>query len=772
MAIDNNEIPRYIPNPFDANEQIDTYKEPKLFEYLGIPNIVDKLSDEELDKIGLEVVDNWEDDATTRAPREESMQKAIDLAMQVKQEKSFPWPNASNVKFPLMTNASIHFGAKTYPAIVQDGNVCKGKIYGEDIKKVPQIDPNTGQPAINPETGEQVFQKVPLGKKERAERVSKFINWQLMEDMPYWEQDIDKMCHILPIVGCMFKKTYYNSIEERVESILIPAQDIYIRYDTRNIDKSTRITHVFELTHNELIERINSGIYVECDELGEGDGGVLKTRLNYQESPEEERESSKDYYLILEQHTWLDLDGDGYKEPYIVTVLESQSKVLRIFPRFDRDSVQYNDKGKIQLIEAINYFTKYGFIPSADGSIYDTGFGELLYPINESVNSVLNQLIDSGTLANTRGGLIGGNLRIKAGSMKFRPGEWKIVNTMGQDIRNNIVELNNGEPSSVLFQLLGFLVESGGQITSIKDLADGQLPVNAPATTALAIIEQGMSAFKAIYKRIHRSLKEELKKIYRLNKNFLSRDKYNEVLDNQEDNRADFDYKDYDIVPVSDPSIVSDMQRLTKAQALLQFLQDPMVDGLELRKRYFEALGIEDIDSLLVEPQPPQPDPMAEQNAQLQLESLQAQVANLKTQNSYYQKQMEKIDNDIAIEQDKNEQNRLKILSDIQTQEVRVDADTTKKIADSVEAMAKAEERELGMQNQIYINQLNQGKERLLDEQENKLIRQPIQRMGFGELPTTPQGQPKQSVPSRVEETPDQQDSSQILAGSETITGE
>jgi chaperonin GroES len=236
------------------------------------------------------------------------------------------------------------------------------------------------------------------------------------------------------------------------------------------------------------------------------------------------------------------------------------------------------DGKSVAKIKPTQMYTKFGFIPNPDGSFYDIGFGVLLGPINESVNTLINQLIDSGSLANLQSGFIGKSLKIKMGDAKFSPGEWKPVNATGDDLRKQIVPLPAKDPSSTLFQLMGTLVTSGKELASVAEIFTGKMPgQNTPATTTMATVEQGMKVFTAVYKRIYRSLAQEFKKVFLLNKTYIDPNKYVAIID-ETIGPDDFDSDSYDICPGADPSAISQSEKLMKAQGLMEML--PMVPGM------------------------------------------------------------------------------------------------------------------------------------------------------------------------------------------------
>lgn len=538
--------------------------------FIGQANIVPMLDADVVRKIGMEVVRGYDADDSSRADWARMMQKAMDLAMQVAQTKNWPWPGAANVKYPLITTGAIQFSARAYPAIVQGEQVVKGMVMGPD---------QDGQ------------------KKERADRIGRHMSFQLLEQIEDWDEDTDKLLLQMAIVGCCFRKTYFDVTLGRPRSEMVPAK--YVVFDHATPWKDLRrVTQCLTLYRNDVVERVRGDVYVDVK---------LAT-------PAGNTQDDDPAYEFLEQHCWYDLDGDGYKEPYIVTVVKETSEVARIVARFDEEGIYLNARGEVSKIAPVGYWTKYPFMPNPDGGSYDVGLGLLLNPINETINTVLNQLLDAGTLGNTGGGFIGSGLKMKGGAAKFSPGEFKTVDATGGKIADNIYHMQFPGPSPVLFQLLGMLIEAGKDISSVKDILTGeQQNANQPATTTLALIEQGQKVFSAIYKRVHRSLKQEFAKLFRLNRLYLQPEDYYRFQDKSEPiYLEDYQGDGTDVAPVSDPNLVSDAQELARAEALLQFKGDPFINQVELRRRFLKALKDPDIDSLLVtEPPAPPPDPKA-----------------------------------------------------------------------------------------------------------------------------------------------------------------
>ncbi|MDE3022997.1 MAG: hypothetical protein KGI54_14255 [Pseudomonadota bacterium] len=505
-------------------------------------NIAEKLHEQELKDIGEQARRGFETDLNSRREWERNIDDWMKLAQQVKEQKSYPWPRASNIKYPLLSTAAMQFAARAYPSLVpSDGKIVKTQVVGKD----------------------------PDGSKEDlAERIAIYMSYQLMHEMHGWEEDMDKLLIMLPIVGTMFKKTYWDPIKKKNCSRLILPKNLVVNYWTQCLEDAERISEVIEMSPRILKERMMAGIFLE-KEFGPANASWNWDNIHPDVPPNDETTP----FQIIEQHTFLDLDKDGYKEPYIVTFNRQTGDVLRITTRFDEKTMFFSDDGKLQAIEPIHYYTKFSFVPAPDGSFYDIGFGMLLGPINESVNTLINLLVDAGHLSNLQSGFIGKGLQLRMGETRFQPGEWKAVNATGGDLKNQVVPLPVKEPSAVLFQLMGTLVTSGKELASVAEIFVGKMPgQNTPATTTMATIEQGMKVFTAVYKRIYRSLESEFLKLFNLNATYLDYNTYAEVVDVQVDPN-DFKQSGFKVVPGADPNAVSQSEKLIKAQGLMELLQ-------------------------------------------------------------------------------------------------------------------------------------------------------------------------------------------------------
>lgn len=559
----------------------------RLIAYMGMDNIAAELQDMDsgdersLGRIAEDVLSGYKMDKESCNEWRQRNEDAIDLAKLVSGDKDYPFVGASNIKYPLLTEAALQFNARCYPAIVQGNRVAKCKTWGED---------DDGS------------------KAARADRVSEYQSYQLLAEMPEWEEDTDKLTVMLPLTGAMYRKVYYDPSLGRNASRLLPPDKVVKNYFATSIKTAPRVTEELELYPYEIQERINSGRFLEFDYKGTNAANPEK------EGDQDRANDDLAAHAFLEQHTRIDLDGDGYPEPYIVTVHQPTEKVVRIVANYDEDSVSINtENDTVSAIRKNEYFIEYIFLPSMDGGGYGLGLGSLLKDITEAINTSLNQMMDAGHLSNVQGGLISASAGIREKSIRLEMGEWHTIKT-NVPLNQAVFPIKYDGPSPVLFQLLGFLVESGKSIAAIKDILTGEVRQNMTASATLALIEQGLQVFTAIFKRIHRSLKAELGAYARLNRKYLDAERYNALFDSQDqfDPAQDFSEADMDILPVSDPNVSSRMQELAKANFLREVAQNnPTMNPHAVTQRVLEAAQVENIEELLVPP--PQPDPITEE---------------------------------------------------------------------------------------------------------------------------------------------------------------
>lgn len=569
------------------------------------PNLCNRFSDEDLSRIGNFVWEGYLRDKQSRRKWERRTNAAMDLALQIQKDKNFPWPGCSNIAFPLVTIATLQFHSRAYAAIIEGTEVVKCRVVGPDPTSA---------------------------KRARAERISMHMSYQVLEQDKAWEEQHDRLLINLPVVGTVFIKSFYDKARGHNVSELVLARDLVIDYWAKSVEDCPRKTHVISLSRNEIHEKVLRGTY--RDVLKEAwysqpaaprtdDQTIKKDNRQGVTTPQTDETTP---FTGLEQHLELDLDGDGYAEPYIITIEETSHCVLRIVTGFDREAdierVSSGARaGKIIRISPMQYFTKYSFIPSPDGGIYDVGFGVLLGPLNEAVNTNVNQLTDAGTMSVTAGGFLGRGAKIRGGVYTFAPFGWHRVDASGDDLNKSIVPLQVREPSMVLFQLLTLLINYVNRISGSTDVLVGENPgQNQPAETTRTVVDQGLKIYSAIFKRVWRSMKEEFKKLYVLNGIYMSiRVPFGE---NVYALREDYLGNPDEVVPSADPTVTSDQMQFMQAQALKQAaMATPGYDLKEVEKRYLKALKIDGIDQVY-----PGPDKVpAPENPKVQVEKLKLQ---------------------------------------------------------------------------------------------------------------------------------------------------
>ena len=574
-------VDMYVEDTMDGTER--DVKSPSIDEILDASdNVAELLTPEFRDSLAKQVLEDYELDRDTMGEWLRVTEKAIELASQDIKIKTEPWQGAANVKHAIILEACIQFAARAYPEIVRDAKVVKTRVVGEDADG---------------------------SKAERAIRIENHMNYQLMDEMSEWDGDLDRMLHVLSMVGTVFKKTYFCPIEKRNVSELCLPHKVTINQAVQNLETARRITHEVELYPSQITERVREKVFldVELDEVTDED-------QPFNDQP----------HVFMEQKRFLDIDGDGYPEPYIVTVHETSQTLVRITPCFAASSIEYTDDSKLDIkrITSDEYFSDFHFIHTIDGTFYSYGFGYLLSHATQTINTLLNQIIDAGSMSTLQGGFYGKGARIKGGTLKFRPGEWKKADASGVDLKNSIVPLPAKEPSGVLLNLVQFLLNSYYKMVSISDIMSGQVSAsNTTAAEALSAVEQGMKVNNSIYKRIYRGLAKEFKQLARLNRDYLSDDVYFNILDESGVvARDDYEVEGVNVFPVADASMSTQFEQMARARAGLEAAQTiPEMQRTPLGRVYLKALKYtqEEIDEILP---PEDPNAPSQQQQEFQAE--------------------------------------------------------------------------------------------------------------------------------------------------------
>ncbi len=580
-------MPGQDPDQDGDNEDFENYLNYALQE----ANLAKKLSKSKkgkdtLKEMGQEVCRGVKEDIDSCKDWTACNKEWMDMALLVRKNKTFPWPKASNTKYPLLATAAMQFSARAYPALVPaDGAVVKAKVV-------------SGTPTP------ELFAS--------AKRVASHMSYQVMEIIPNWEEDMDKLLLTMAISGICFKETYHNAALNVHESKVIYPEDFIVNYHAKSLEKAYRKTKVLKYIENEYQEKVrNDEEFLDLDLPPPTVANQDEEKKTFEGTPPNPDKSTPHVFYAC--HTFWDLDDDGYEEPYVIVVHRATEQVVRIIARWDLDGVKKNDKYEIMCITPVEYFTAFPFIPNPDGGIYGLGFGMLLSPLNESVNTLINQLTDAGSLNNMQSGFIGKGLRLKMGETTFKLGEWKVVNATGDDLNKSIFPLPSKPPSEVLFQLLNLLITSGNQLASIAEIFVGKMPgQNTPASTTQETVQQGMAVFTAIYKRVYRSLAQEFAKLFRLNKicpDIVKEESQQAGIPLQ---TSDYQLPMYAIIPGADPVGDSVTVKMAKLQQVGSLIQLGTINPQAYTARVLEANDIPNPQELAAQPPPPQPDPKME----------------------------------------------------------------------------------------------------------------------------------------------------------------
>lgn len=618
-------------------------------------NLAEMLEKHELLKIGREVIEMYEADKASMQDWFDGNDQAEDLLGAERQAKMSPFPNASNIKYPAIITAAMQFNARAYSAIVPSTQVVKCRTQGDD------------------ESGQ---------KQARADRVSKFMSSQFLYGITEWDRDTDRLTLLVSIYGDVFRKVWYNGT--RVETRLIEPGALIVNDNVATLEQMPRITEElppmfpFEIREEERLGRWR--------------------RIDYDFNEQQEREQEP--VDFLEQHTRLDLDEDGYAEPYIITVHKGTQRVVRIVADFDEEDITYaqemDEQGQpiIGAIERRQYFVHHQFLPGIKGRLLGMGLARLLRDIVEGINTAFNQLIDAGTYQSKGGGFIGSEMRVKGGAQRMAPGQWRQVKETGGDIRQAIVPMQHPGPNQTMFAVLGMLIETSKEVSSTQSVLTGDSGLaNMQPTTLAGLIEQGLQVYNAAFKRLYRSLQDEFALVAVINSETLDAKRYNQFFDAAEplDPQADFLSMDMDIVPVADPNATTKMQQMVQAQIVSGLATQGMVDPTEATMRQLEAAGVPDVEKLV-----PQPDPMQQQmqqqQMQMQMQMQEMQMEAQRLQLVQMQLDLEKTQAEVSLtvaKVDGEMADAMKTMADADIAEKRVELEAIKAALQAASEEAK-----------------------------------------------------------------------------------
>jgi hypothetical protein len=544
-------------------------------------NLAEELDDRELGRLSSELLGEFDGNKASRSEWEDAYSKGLELLGYNYEDRTMPFRGATGVTHPLLAEAATQFQAQAFNELLPPSGPVRTQVVGEKTKD----------------------------NEAQAYRVREFMNYYITDVMEEYTPEFDQMLFYLPLAGSTFKKVYYDEAVDRAVSKFVPAEDLVVPYGASDLDSCENITQVVKMSLNDLRIRQVMGFYRDIPVIpSQGESNEVSDEMNKLEGVEP---SNIDYdCTLLECHVNLDLDGfedtgedgepTGIKIPYIVTISEDSGQVLSIRRNFKEDD---------DLKKKIQYFVHYKFLPGF--GFYGLGLIHTIGGLSRTATAALRQLIDAGTLSNLPAGFKARGLRVRDDEEPLQPGEFRDVDAPGGAIRDSLMPLPFKGPDTTLFQLLGFVVDAGRRFATITDMKVGDGNQQAAVGTTVALLEQGSRVMSAVHKRLHYGMRQEFKLLARVMSEYLPQEyPYAVAGGDRAVMREDFDDR-VDVVPVSNPNSFSQAQRISLAQSQLQMAtQAPQIHDIhEAYRRMYEALGVNDIDKILIAPSSEDPVP-------------------------------------------------------------------------------------------------------------------------------------------------------------------
>ena len=549
-------------------------------------NLAELLPESVLGKLGSELAENYSTYKSARKDWEDSYTKGLDLLGFKYENPTQPFQGASGATHPVLAEAVTQFQAQAYKELL---------------------------PATGP-VHTQTIGLTSRQKEDQAQRVKEFMNYQLMDVMKEYEPEFDQMLFYLPLSGSAFKKVYYDELLGRAVSKFVPADDLLVPYTATSLEDAEAIIHVIKMSENDLRKKQVAGFYVDI-ELTPGYNEETEVQKKERELEGVKRTRDEDVFTVLEIHTDLDLEGfedkdtggdeTGIKLPYIVTIELGSREVL---------SIRRNYTAEDPIKSRQDYFVHFKFLPGM--GFYGFGLIHMIGGLSRTATTALRQLLDAGTLSNLPSGFKQRGIRVRDEAQSIQPGEFRDVDAPGGNIKDAFMPLPFKEPSQTLLQLMGVVVSAGQRFAAIADMQVGDGNQQAAVGTTIALLERGSRVMSAIHKRLYVAMKSEFNLLAGVFKTYLPPEYPYDVVGGQKNVKvSDFDDK-VDILPVADPNIFSQSQRISLAQTELQLAQsNPQMHNLyEAYRHMYEAIGVKNIDQILPPPQQPAPIDPAQEN--------------------------------------------------------------------------------------------------------------------------------------------------------------
>ena len=532
-------------------------------------NLAENMDERVLSRMAQELLADFKKDKESRSDWEKSYTSGLDLLGFQYDNESRPFQGASSVTHPLLAEAVTQFQAQAYKELLPSDGPVRTQIVGERTDD----------------------------REQQAHRVQEFMNYMIMDKMEEYTPEFDQMLFYLPLAGSAFKKIYYDEIMQRAVSKFVPAEDLVVPYYATDLKESERITHVLKMSENDVLKKQRSGFYREVDILpSRQDDSDVQDK--YDQIDGMQRGQDSDYqFNILEMHVDLDLeefevenDEKNIKLPFIVTIDEGSNEILSIYRNYDmEDPLQIRKE----------FFVHYKFLPGL--GFYGFGLIHMIGGLSKTATAALRQLLDAGTLSNLPAGFKSRGMRIRDDDQPFQPGEFRDVDAPGGNIKDQFQILPFKEPSSTLFQLLGFVVQAGQRFAAIADMQVGEDGKNRAVGTTVALLERGSRVMSAIHKRCYYAMRQEFRLLADVFGTYLPPIYPYAVYGGDRLIKGEDFSEVVDVIPVADPNIFSMTQRVTLAQTQLQIAQSaPELHNIhEAYRRVYTALGTKDIDTLL-----------------------------------------------------------------------------------------------------------------------------------------------------------------------------
>ena len=551
-------------------------------------NLAEEIPDRELSRIAGELMAEFDANKSGRQEWEDAYANGLELLGFSYEERAQPFRGASGVTHPLLAEAATQFQAQAFNELLPASGPVRTAVLGAETRE----------------------------KEQQAIRVKQFMNYYITNVMEEYTPELDQMLFFLPLAGSTFKKVYYDETKGRAVSKFVPAEHLVVPYETSDLETCPNITQVIRMSLNDLRKKQVSGFYLDMDVLpAQGESGSVEDEIQRIDGV---TPTQIDYdCTILECHVDLDLEGyeeededgelTGIKIPYIVTISQDNGQILSIRRNYREDD---EDKRKIQ------YFVHYKFLPGF--GFYGLGLIHTIGGLSRTATAALRQLIDAGTLSNLPAGFKARGLRIRDDDDPLQPGEFRDVDAPGGAIRDSLMPLPFKGPDATLFNLLGFVVQAGQRFATITDLKVGDGNQQAAVGTTIAMLEQGSRVMSAVHKRLHYAMRIEFKMLARVMSESLPQE-YPYSVEGAESAIMASDFDDrIDVVPVSDPNMFSQAQRIALAQTKLQLAgAAPELHNMhEVYKDMYEALGVKDTDRIMkrIPDEEPEPKDPAQEN--------------------------------------------------------------------------------------------------------------------------------------------------------------